>query len=401
VNPAVMQDRARADRNASIRGAARSWQRAGAIDEPTLRAIEAAVPDDRARMGPVFRVLLFVFTVIAVNAGFGFLSLFLGVADSRNGGIYVAFAFVVGLGLVALTEYQIGPLRRAQGGTEAATSFLAICYLMGAAAWVAFEPAGLGARDAVTVLCLLATVLLAAAAWRWGYPLYAGLAVASLLAVLARAPFGRLLWIVLPLVAAPFLLRLSQSPRLPPAHRASVAAALAVGIVGLYVAVHLGSWQEQLVEELGEMRLLRTPGSGLLWWLSVAGTALVPAVLLALGIRRRRYLLLVLGMGTAVASLVTLRWYVHFAPLWVVITLSGAALVGLVLVLRRWLDSGPQRERAGFTAEPLFADLARQRTLEMAAAVVSFSPDARDLHEEPKFAGGGGEFGGGGASSEF
>ena len=176
---------------------------------------------------------------------------------------------------------------------------------------------------------------------------------------------------------------------------------LAVGIVGLYVAVHLGSWEEQLVEELGQIRLLRKPPIDLLWWLSAAGTALVPAVLLALGIRWRRHLLLVLGMGTAVASLVTLRWYVHVAPLWVVITVSGAALVGLVLVLRRWLDSGPERERGGFTAEPLFADLARQRALEMAAAVVSFSPDARDLHQEPKLAGGGGEFGGGGSSAEF
>jgi len=75
--------------------------------------------------------------------------------------------------------------------------------------------------------------------------------------------------------------------------------------------------------------------------------------------------------------------------------------VAAVFALRRYLDSGPEKERHGFTAEPLFEDLARRRILEAGAAVMSLSPEARPVHEEPKFAGGGGEFGGGGSSSEF
>ncbi|MBW8875287.1 MAG: hypothetical protein JF614_10025 [Acidobacteria bacterium] len=391
----------RADRNAAVRCAARDWQRAGAVDAATLQAIEAAVPDDRVRAGPVFRVLLFIFTIIAVDAGFGFLSLFLELADSKNGGVLAGFALVTGVVLAVATEYQIGPMRRAQGGTEAAASFLALGYLMGAATWFVFEPLKLDFRDALPVLCLAGAALAVAAAWRWGYPLYAGAAAAALLVALARLPAGRLLWIALPLAAAPFLLRLAESPRLPPAHRSSFTAVLLVALVGLYVAVHLGSWETQLVEEIGEARRGLPPQNDTLWWLSVVATALVPLVLLGLGIRSRRYPLLIVGAGTAVASLVTLRWYVHLAPLWVVITASGAVLVGLVLGLRRWLDAGPGKERGGFTAEPLFQDLARQRLLEMGAAVASFSPDARDLHEEPKFEGGGGQFGGGGSSAEF
>ncbi len=53
----------RADRNDAIREAARTWKKAGAIDEASLKAIEAAYPDDRVRVGPVFRVLLFLFTL--------------------------------------------------------------------------------------------------------------------------------------------------------------------------------------------------------------------------------------------------------------------------------------------------------------------------------------------------
>jgi hypothetical protein len=391
----------RADRNAAVRSAARDWHRAGAVDAATLQAIEAAVPDDRVRVGPVFRVLLFIFTLIAVNAGFGFLSLFLQLADSQNGGVLAGFALVTGIALAVATEHQIVHMRRAQGGTEAATSLLAIGYLMGAATWFVFEPLKLDFRDALPILCLVGAALAAASARRWGYPLYAGAAAAALLVALARLPGGRLLWIVLPLAAAPFLLRLAESPHLPPSHRSSFTAVLIVALLGLYVAFHLGSWEEQLVEEIGAARLRLPPQSDTLWWLSVVATALVPVVLLVLGIRSRRYPLLLVGAGTAVASLVTLRWYVHLAPLWVVITASGAALVGLVLGLRRWLDAGPGKERGGFTAEPLFQDLARQRLLEMGAAVASFSPAARDLHEEAKFEGGGGQFGGGGSSAEF
>jgi hypothetical protein len=396
----VRPDLARADRAEAVRRAARSWHRAGAIDEAALAAVEARYPDDRVRVGPVFRVLLFLFTLLAVNAGFGLASMLLDLGHRDNKALIV-LAFLAGLALTALTEIQTGPLRRRQGGTEAATSFLAVGYLLGVVAWWVLRPSTLDLRNAFLGLCISA-VLLAAAAWRWGYPLYAAAATAALLAALAGLPYGRLLWIVLPLAAAPWLLRLAASPRLPPAHRKSWTAALLTALTGLYAAVHIGGWEEQLIEEMGQLRLVPSPPQNdALWWLSVAATALVPAALLAWGIRGRRYPLLLLGAATAVASLVTLRWYVHLAPLWVVLTLSGAALATVVLLLRRYLESGPDGERHGFTAAPLFQDPARRHLLEAGAAIVTLTPPARSLQEEAKFHGGGGQFGGGGASGGF
>lgn len=396
-------DAALAGRNAAVRQAARSWHKAGAIGEATLAAIEKAVPDDRVRVGPVFRVLLFLFTVLAANALFGFLWLLIFEAAGSNEAVMGTVAIVYGLALVGLTEFQISRLKRAQGGTEAATSLVALGYLIGGFAWFAFEVLSWSDSAAITGVLIAATVLLAAAAWRWGYPLYTGASAAALLIAVARYPGGRLFWIVLPLLAMPVLLRLADSARLPPAHRDSCNAVLIVGLVGLYIAVHLGSFESGLVEEIGEINRRSGPAStsDLLWWLSAFATGLVPAVLLMMAIRTRRYPFLLVGLGTAVASLVTLRYYVHLAPLWVVLTLSGAALVVAVLALRRYLDSGPNKERRGFTAEPLFEDLARQRLLEMGAAVVSLSPEARTVREEPRFEGGGGEVGGGGSTTEF
>jgi hypothetical protein len=254
----------------------------------------------------------------------------------------------------------------------------------------------------ITWLLFVAFVLLAAAAWRWGYPLYAGAAMATLLVLVARVPAGRLFWIVIPVVTTPFLLRLADSERLPPAHRDSCDAILIVGLIGFYAAVHLGSFESGLVEEIrGLPRSGPASTSDFLWWLSVAATALVPVVLLAIAVRTRRYPFLIVGMGTAIASLVTLRYYVHLAPLWVVLTVSGVSLVAAVLGLRRFLRSGPGGERGGFTAEPLFEDVERRRLLEIAAAVATLSPGARPVREEPRFTGGGGDFGGGGSGTGF
>ena len=397
-------DAALADRSAAVRSAARSWQKAGAIDEAALAAIEKTVPDDRARAGPVFRILLFLFTVLAANAFFGFVWLLFferhsGPKDSTT----AVAAIVYGLALAALTEIQIEPLKRSQGGTEAATSFVALGYLLAGLAWFAFKSFSQVDAKAISLLLLELALLFAAAAWRWGYPVYAGAATAALLAAVAHLASGRFLWIVLPLLASPFLLRLTDSARLPPAHRDSWKAVLAVGLVGLYVAVHLGSFESGLVEQIGDLARNSEPAStsDVLWWLSVAATAVVPVAFLVVAVRTRRYPFLLLGLGTAVASLVTLRYYVHLAPLWVVLTVSGIALLAAVLALRRYLDSGPDKERGGFTAEPLFEDLARQRLLAIGATVVSLSPEARTIHEEPRFTGGRGEFGGGGSTTEF
>jgi len=394
----VTPELARADRAEAVRNAARSWRGAGVIDAAALQAIEQRYPDDRSRVGPVFRVLLFLFTLLAGNALFGFIGVIGGLSGSNRGDALAVLAVLAGLGLTFATDVQIGSLRRRQGGIEAATSFMALGYLFGAVAWWVFESK---TSADVPILCLAGAVLCAAAAWRWGYPLYAAAATAGLLVATAHLSFGRLLWIVLPLAAAPVLLRLSASLRLPPAHRASCTAVLSVALAGLYAAVHLGSWEKQVIEEIGERHHQAPPGGDLLWWLAVVATALVPAVLLALGLRGRCYPLLLLGAGTAVASLVTLRWYVHLAPLWVVLVVSGILLVAVVFALRRYLESGPEGERHGFTAAPLFQDAARLRLLEAGAAILTLAPEARTIHEEPKFEGGGGQFGGGGASGGF
>jgi hypothetical protein len=394
-------DAARADRNATVRSAARGWRKAEAIGEESLKAVEAAYPDDRSRVGPVFRALLFLFTLISVNGGFGFvLALFNGFG--ANDEVFGPFLMVFGLGTAVATDMMITLMRRRQGGIEEAASLAAVGYLIGFVAWLLLDQAELADEAALPALFLFAALLLAAAAWRWGYPLYAGAAAAALLGAVAAVPGSRLAWIVLPLALAPWLTRLSDSETLPPAHRDSWKAVLLVGLVGVHGAVHLGSIEVELVEKIGG----RWDGdtarvSDLVWWLALAGTVLVPLAYLAVGVRTRRYPFLLAGLGTGVASVITLVHYAGLEPLWAVLLGTGALLTAGIFALRRYLESGPNGERHGFTAAPLFEDAARHGWLEAGAAAVTLAPEARTLREEPGFSGGGGEFGGGGSSSEF
>lgn len=392
-------DAAEADRNAAVRKAARAWKKAGVIDDAALAKVEAAHPDDRVRVGPVFRVLLFLFTLVGINAGFGFLLLLLSEAGDDA---FAILALIVGAGLVFLTEVQTGPFKRAQGGTEAATSFAALGLLAGGSAWIFSDSMGWDFETVVLAELVLLTLLCAAAAWRWGYPFYAAVSVAAFLGVLAHLPAARLLWIALAVLAAPVLLRLSDSSRLPPALRASATAALITALAGLYLAVNLQSFDLGAVELFGDPNRLLRPETGppALRTLSAIATALVPIVFLALGVRTRRRPLLLLGIATAVASILTLHAYVDLGPSWLLLVVWGAVAAGTALALRRSLDSGPDHERAGFTAEPLFENLERQGVLEAGAALVTFTPEAR-VKQEPGFAGGGGEFGGGGSSESF
>ena len=385
-----------ADRREAVRQAAAGWRAAGAIDAATLAQVDAAYPDDRVRAGTAMRVLLGFFTILA---GFAALGLLAVAADNGEIGI----ALVVGAAAVAATELLLTFGRRRRGGVEEGTAILALVMLpLGSLAFVS-GPWNHEATSLRTVLAVL-TAAAAAAVLRWGMPAAAAVGAAALALLLVQTGFGVALWTLFPLAAALPLLRGARSARLAPAHREACLWALAVALAALYLAVNLAAADDRWIADL-ELGYARWAAAAALpAWLRFvhgAGTALLPPLVLAAGVRLRERLLLWAGLLMAAASLVTLRYYVHLAPLWLELILGGGAAIAAALLLRRRLDAGAAHERAGFTAEPLFGAGDRARVVEVAAAVVAFTPTAQAAESKPAFEGGGGEFGGGGASDSF
>ena len=107
------------------------------------------------------------------------------------------------------------------------------------------------------------------------------------------------------------------------------------------------------------------------------------------------------GSLFAALSLVTLRYYVHLAPLWVILSGGrGRAAAGGALAQPEAARS-PDGEWAGLHGAPALRR-ARERS-PAAAAVAGFTPDARVAPDTGlrDFTGGGGVSGGGGAAGSF
>ncbi len=393
-----------ADRAQEVREAARGWHRAMLISQEQLAAIEAAFPDDRARVSRTFRVLLFVFTFLAVQAAFGF-AVLLFEPFGQSAAPMTPILLLFGLGLSALTEIQTGRLRRAQAGAEEATALLAPAFLIGLAFWIAEDTLDLDGGTLVWWVLGSTALYCGLASWRWGSALLASVATGSTLLLLARQPTPRLVWVLAGLMLLGVAVRFESRTELAPAHRRALLVAAGVAMVAVYLAVHLGSFDSGLVEKLGDLGGPRTGEArpSPVWrWLSVLGTALLPVGLLALGVRARRRWLLGLGLAATAASLVTFHHYRHLLPVWADLVLAGGALVLGVLGLRRWLEVGAERQRRGFTAGLLFDLDTDRQPIEVAATAAVLAPEARSTTEEPPaFRGGGGEMGGGGASSTF
>lgn len=126
-----------------------------------------------------------------------------------------------------------------------------------------------------------------------------------------------------------------------------------------------------------------------------AFTAVMPLVLLYRGVQLRSLMLLRLGVVTLVLSVLTFRYYFSIAPPEVALTVGGAIVLGVTAWLYRYL----QTIRNGFTREKLLSRAAVSNDL--AAFAVSQTMGGNVHKPDESFKGGGGSFGGGGASGEF
>ncbi len=129
----------------------------------------------------------------------------------------------------------------------------------------------------------------------------------------------------------------------------------------------------------------------------------LPPVVLARGMRWKDRLVIAVGGIVATLTLATnkpyLGWPRHtWDPM-----LLGALLIGVALLLRRWLARGPGGVRSGFTARRLSAK--DKHWLSVGTTALGFTaPSAIMPNPPPRDPGvqfGGGDSGGGGASSDF
>ena len=386
------------ERAAEIRDAADGWRRAGAIGAPTHEAIKNAYPDPCITPAAVWRVLTAAMVTAVVLCSFGAFAL--AIRPSEVGLSLLLWLFSAAC--VVATERLEVSARLARRGAAGAAAFWAIVFCLGGLGLLLREIPAIPGEDTLRLILLCSALTWAAACWRWGSPLFAGLSVASFFVLLAQVPFGRVLWIVVGVVLAGVAARRLDDGALAPSHRRAAIVVLLAAVAATYIALNIYSLDHDFLERLRPLAPQRVVPSTVLFVGVAVATAVLPLGVLAWGWRSRRTLLLDAGIVLVALSLVTLRYYVHIAPLWAVLLVSGATLVALALAVERALRRVPSGELTGFTTDPLFSDDRGQQVLQVVAVAGTLTPAAAPpASAEKSFVPGGGASGGAGASGKF
>jgi len=385
------------ERAAEVRDAAQGWLRVGAIDEPTGHAIREAFPDPCVTPSAVWRVLTACVVAAVILCTFEAFSI--AFRPGKVGHQVLLFLFA-GASLVAADLLEASS-RFARRGAAGASSFLGVGFLI-VGFGLFLETMMMRFDDALDAILIASVLAWAAGCRRWGSPFFAALSALSLFLFLGRLPYGRVLWVLVGAALAGVAARRLDEAFWAPSHRRAAAVLVVAGIVAAYGAVNVYSLEAHLLGDLGRFAARRVVPSRGLVVLSAFATAAVPLAVLVWGARSRRTFLLDTGIVLLALSLVTLRHYLHIAPLWAMLILSGAALVILALAVERALRRAPGGDIAGFTADPLFSDERRQHALQVIPVVAAFTSAAPGpAAQEKDFTGGGGKFGGGGAGEKF
>jgi hypothetical protein len=385
------------ERAAEVREAARGWRRVGAIDKATEQAIRQAFPDPCITPSAVWRVLAAGVLAAVILCTFG--AVFIAFRPGTTA-LQVLLFLYAGACLIATDVLEASP-RSARRGVAGATSLLGIAFFLIGLGVFLTETVNARYDDAIDVLLIASLLAWGTGCWRWGSPLFAALSAVSLFLFLGRLPQARALWVLAGAVLAGMAARRLDAARWAPSHRSGAAVIVVAGLVGAYAALNVYSLDEHLLEQLRRFGPTATTPPRALFILAAVATAVVPLAVLVWGARSRRTFVLDTGIVLLALSLVTLRHYVHLAPLWAVLTLSGALLLVLALAVERALRRAPGGDIAGFTADPLFSDERRQRALQIVPVAAAFTPAPPASAEEKGFAGEGGRFGGGGATEKF
>ncbi|MHB8767064.1 MAG: hypothetical protein ACYDA8_22355 [Deferrisomatales bacterium] len=381
---------------------AEGWLASGLVGREQADAIRARYRPDLVRMNFFLRLLLGVFTLHAATSVPLLPHLLFDLDLAGTGWVLLALA----PSLWWLTDRLL--IRRRglyRCGVEEA---LLLCALGFGAAGLAIllATAMPGSEEWVWLAVhLLVLGLSAAGAVRYGHPLAALLAVLALVGL----PFGLRYLLEWDWVGSPrwWLFALGAAVasgchgrlewarggggQLLPGYERCLETARFAALVALYAAAN--SYLHRLAWPSPE-------GSG---WAGAAAdglcaalTAAIPGAALAAGIWRRDRALLWFGGLSAVASILTLNYFFHLGYLAEELTLAGGAVTAAAFGLSRWLGTGPNRRRGGFTAEPLLEPRLYGLDAEALAALQPLAPGP-GAPSEPDFRPGGGGFGGAGA----
>jgi hypothetical protein len=387
----------------------KDWAGEGFLTEAQYQRMEQETVCDLRRTNIFLRLVLFLFTLIIVGAAVAlFFVVFLSRSAAQTTGMFLMIFAAVSY---AASEFAVSRAKLYRYGIEealAACSVGLLCAGMQAALFGLFtgrssSPALHGTEFLVPAAGAISSLWI----WhRFGLP-YASLAAMIFVAWLPgywTSSHSAQHLIVAAFYAAGLLTVVAVRPR----HRFtylndqySIAEALLW--LGIYLAINLQHSSVNLLGQWWGGPRTATEFSRPFYWATWALIWCLPPVVFARGLRRKDRFVIAVGAIVAILTFVTnkpyLGWQRHtWDPM-----LLGALLIGIAVLIRRWLANGPGEIRRGFTAQRLSGKDKRWMNAGSAAfGLVSpniMTPSPQTSSPDVRF--GGGDSGGGGATSDF
>jgi hypothetical protein len=384
----------------------KDWAGQGYLAEAQYQRMEQETVCDLRRTNIFLRLVLYLFTLINVGSAVGlFFALFHSPSATQATGIMLLVFSAISY---ATAELAVSQARLYRYGIEEALAACSVGFLCAGMMFAFFSgqpysPTPDGAEFLVPAAGAIISI------WIWHR---FGLAYAPLAAMIFVAWLPRC-WTSSHsaqhlIVTAFYAVGLFTVAAMRPRHRFtylnnaySIAEALLW--LGIYLAINLQLSSANLLRPWWGGPVTTIEFSKPFYWATWVLIWCLPPVVLARGLRQKDRFMIAVGGIVAILTLVTnksyLGWQRHtWDPM-----LLGVLLIGVALFLRRWLAGGPGEVRHGFTAQRLSGKDKRWMNAGAAAfGLVSPHPimpssqtDGPDVHF------GGGESGGGGASSDF
>jgi hypothetical protein len=374
----------------------KDWAGEGFITKEQHQLMEPDTACDLRRTNIFLRLVLFFFTLIIVGAAMGlFFVVFLSHPSERAGGVYLLFCAAA---CYAAAEVAVSQAKLYRYGIEEALVVCSVGLLCAGMEFAFFSGGSYSQRSMESVVPAAGII---ASIWIWRrfglhYAFFGAMVLVPWMAYdLTSSHVAQHLIVVAFYAAGLSAVAALRSPDT----EYSVAEALLW--FGIYLAINIQlSTVDSLAGWWGGFGNSGAYPTGFYWTTWVLIWCLPPAILTR-GVRRKDRFVIAAGAIAALLTLVTNKPYFGWPRHTWDPMLLGLFLSAVALGLRRWITRGPDGIRHGFTARRLSGKDKQWMNVASTAFGMARSPAPTPQPAEPDVKFGGGDSGGGGASSDY
>jgi len=364
-----------------------NWERRSLLSAEQATTARELLPVPFYNPNIFLKVGLFIFTYIAILSSLAFISIFIffDILDSPSGFAIVSLGYAMALGI--MLEFLIKTKLLYRSGTDNALLYAMLGSLFSFAFGItSFELP-------VWLYCLIAVLILTPAMFRYGDPLVAAGILASLLItcciLLAKTATGRTIFpfvMVVVSIVIYFLISYWQNRNETNYYADCQTTIKTISLLTLYLAGNYYVVREgnALINDL------RTSVQIDFAFLFYLFTAALPLAYVYIGLKKHNRYFMVVGLvATAISVLTFLHYFSTLLGEWESITIGAVTVISVVLIIRYLKIS-----RFGITSKPDNSQSPRNFEALLISRIV---PDNARQADNIS----GGDFGGGGAGSEY